>query len=807
MPSLMRDVRLAWRVLGRRPGLTVVAVVTLALGSGTNTAVNSAARALLGQPFDILDLERVVGLGHPVSHLDVYRVAYPTYLDWKQMTRSFDRLAAYDDAATRDLLGGVTPEQVRVCRVDADFFRVVRATPLLGRALGADEVAGGHETSVLISEGLWRRRFGSNPHIVSTDIRLNDGSYSVVGVLPDGFGFPPGIDLWLPLKISPAARQSRQIRAVNVVGLLRPGVSVAQAAHELMFVHDRLKAAHGDLNRAQQGTVVPLAEMILRQTNSLLIKLVMAASVVVLLLACINVGGLMLVRVAERRRDMATRFAIGATTPLIVRQLAIENLVLAVVGSGCGLVVAALTMAVLKQAPGDLANIPAFHRLHLDVSALGYNVLTLAASTVLVGSFPAWYLARTPLNEVLKDGARGSSQSVLISRLRTVLVATQLTLAVVLGFSAVAFVASLRQTYVNKGFTSTDLLLTRVRLAIERHDTSTKQIAFHSSMVRRMTALAGVADVAAVNSEPFGPTNDSVLLSLDDGQVRGNDKPGAFLRTVSPRYLDVLGMTLLRGRFLQDNDSEGANLVGVVSQEFVRRYLGGRESLGRRISFASPFTPGAAAAWYTIVGVVTDVEHNPGTGIQPTVYVSYRQMGSPRMTYLLRPRTQHVDLAAPVKAAFAAQSSSQAIAPLKAFEQQVIDQMSSLIIPSALLAFFGVLAALLATIALHVTVSEHATRRTREAGIRMALGANGRTIVALIMGQGLRVAVFGAALGVTGGLTGIRVLGRALNLNLEPNVTAVLATVGGLLMLAALSAFLPANRASRVSPLGALRCE
>ena len=816
----MNDLRYAFRLLLKNPGFTAVAVLTLALGIGANTAIFGLINAALLRELPFPDSEQltVVWADNPSLRLGMTQIP-PANADvaaWREQSQSFAKLAAFTPR-TADLADAGDPERVGAAGVTAGFFETLGVTPLLGRTLAPDEEAPGGPRVALISHGLWQRRFGGDPALLGKGISINGDKRTVIGILPPEFDFPRGAEwpahfpfagrteVWVPLAYRAlndgtgwSNWQSREERGLVVIGRVKPGASLRQAQAEMDAYAAREAKDHPDSHQGWILKLVPLREQMAgKSSNALLI--LFAAVGLLLLIACVNVANLLLARGVARQQEMAVRAALGAGRGRLMRQLLTECLVLAVLGSGLGLLVAeGCLKTFLALNPVTLSRLD---EASLDLAALGFAAFMALVTSAVFGVVPALQTARFDLRKSLYEGGRGGDGAVR-ERVRGWLVATEVALALVLLTSAGLMVRSfLRVQAVQPGFRSDSVLVFDLQLPNARYPNDAAQAAFFQQLTARLEALPGARAVGAISCLPLGGGENmgSFEIEGEPPVVPGNE-PKAERRWVTPGYFATMGIPIRQGRVFQPTDTAGRPLVVVINETMARQFFSSRDPLGHPLK--------VGGAWRTILGVVSDVKSaSLESDVRPQVYLAHAQDPWPPMTVVLHTEGNPLALASAVRSELKALDAFLPAAKMRTMEQVVSNAASARRFNMALLVFFAVAALLLTMMGIYGVVAFLAGRRSREIGIRMALGARRGDVLWLVLQQGMKPVAFGSIAGLAGSLAASRLVASQLY-GVSSWDALTLASIIVLLGIAALLAsWVPARRAARVDPAMALRTE
>jgi predicted permease len=798
---MLRDLRLAFRALAQAPGFSLVAVATLALGLGATTALFSVVNASLLQPLPFPEPDRLAALYEisPEPARARNEAGAATFLEWRQKARGFSHLAAF---TTLDyaLTGGGEPESILAARVSAEAFALLGVAPVLGRAFVGEEEAEGRHRVVVLSHELWAGRFGADPAVLGRAIHLDGEPYTVVGVMPRGFRFPDARSrLWTPLAFTRDELVQRHRRMFDVVGRLAPGVSLASAQAEMSAIARGLAAAQPD-TQGWDASVLPVREVVSGGRERPLLVL-LGAVACVLLVACANVGSLLLARAAGRRRELAIHTALGAGRTRLLRGLFAEAALLALLGGVMGVALASWSFdLLLALLPADW---PRLQDPRLDGSVLAFALGATVLTALVAGLAPAVHLTLADLGAALREGGRTPGSTPARPRLRQALVVGQVAASLVLMAGAGLLAQTLwRLQRVDPGFNPHGLLAAAIYLPDTRYPDDPRQVAFFADLLERARRLPGVLSAGAVTTLPLSPMGiDHDMPFSVDGQAAPPAEEADF-RIASPGYFRTLGTPLLSGREFGERDDAAAPAVAIVNRTFAERFLAGEPPLGRRVRLGQRGRP------YEVVGVVGEVRHRSlDRAPRPELYVSYRQMQYGSMTVLLRTAGDPSALAAPLKREVLALDPGQPLTSLSTMDALLSDSLSARRFQALLLGSFAATALGLSALGLYGLLAHTVRQRTPEIGVRMALGARPADVVRLVVRGGLGLAALGVALGLAGALAATRVLDGLL-FQVPTRDPVTLAASGTLLLaIALLACALPARRASRIDPARALRCE
>jgi putative ABC transport system permease protein len=804
METLWQDVRYGLKTLGKSPGFTTVAVLALAIGIGANTAIFSVVNAVLIRPLPFREPDRLVRIweSNPERNAPLFSISAANYLDWREQCTSFERIEAYRREQPVAIAGDDGPEQVMSGRFSAGLPGVLGLAPQLGRSFVADEERPGSGAVAILGHGFWQRRFGGDPGVIGKPITLDGEPYTIVGVMPEGFVLPNNAaEVWTPLAFS-GPELDRANRFLRVLARLKPGVPLEQATAELAAVAARLAEQHPDANRGWGVAVQGLQETVVDARVRRALLVLLGAVGFVLLIACANVANLLLARAAGRGREIAVREALGASRGRIVRQLLTESMLIALAGGALGLLLAAWGIDFLAAL--DPGTIPRVAEVDVDGRVLGFTLATSVLTGLAFGLFPALRASAQDLNTALKEG--GQDRSGERGRgFRSTLVVLEAALALVLligaGLLARSFV---RLQEVSLGFEPRGVTALQISLPKSRYPEAAQARDFVGRLIERVATLPGVTAAGAASTVPMFGGNTMTAFTVEGRPSQPGEYEAADFRVVTPGYLDTLGVPLLRGRGLTPADDEGAPPVLVINETFARRYWPGEDALGKRIAIR-----GVEGEPHTVVGVVGDVrELEAETEPRPTMYQPLMQFPAMRsMTVVARAEGEPEGLAAALREQVWAIDRDQPIASIASMEEIVGRSIAEPRFNALLLGLLAGVALLLALVGIAGVVAYGVARRTREIGVRMALGAHPDDVLRLVLVQGLRPVLAGVAIGLPAAYASSRVLSGLL-FGVSPTDPWTYAGVAALLVAAAaVACWVPARRAARVDPVVALRTD
>jgi putative ABC transport system permease protein len=808
LEDAVADTRYGLRALRRAPALGTAAVVTLALGIGANVAIFSAVNAVVLRPLPLATPDRLVMITeeNPEKHWHLQTDAPANVLDWKAGVSDFADVMAYADfLGTQTLTGRGEPRPVQTTYVSGNFFSVVGARAAIGRTFVDDETWQPNALVVLSDRG-WRSRFGGDSSIVGKAITLDGRQFQVVGIMPPGFAFPFGdADLWRTIGWNPADRGAvgfRRAHWVRAVARLKPGVSFAHADAQLQGVVSRLKRDYPATNKYMGAAMWPLQSFLVGDTR-LPLLLLLTSVAFLLLIACANVGNLLLVQAAGREREAALRLALGAGRGRLVRQALAESLTLSCLGGLLGLALGWTgTRALVRLQPAGMLRV---HDFGVDGAVLGYVVAITVVSGLLFGVAPAFWMRKRDPATSLKDGGRGVGQGARARRWGEALVIGEVALALLMTTAAGLIVRSfLKVKDVNPGFDSHGVLTAQISLS-RQYDTSTKVLAFMSQLEDRTRALPGATTAALATSVPFmGTSYTSDYIAYG----RPADGYGTEIghRTVTPSYFTAMRVPLLRGRMFNETDRMGSEPVVLINDALAKSYFQGQDPVGQRIAFDKVPTP--KSTWYSIIGVVGN-EHVDALDVQPRIEAFNAMSQEPRSSTLILARTDGdpSGLVGALRAVVHDLDPTLALIDAKPLDDLRAASLARIRFLTTMLLGFAIVGLVLAVVGVYGVLAHVSRNRTREMGIRVALGAQASQVRWLVVRHGLALAVAGLVLGLVAASFATRLMAKLL-FNVAPNDPLTLIGVSVLLAATSmLAASLPARRASRVDPAIALRAD
>jgi putative ABC transport system permease protein len=809
LETILQDLRHGARALARTPGFTLAAVVALALGIGANTAILSVVEAVLLRPLPYEDPDRLV----VILHRGENPVSPANFADWRRQGRAFERMGAAE-YWTPNLTGADRPEKLVALRLTSEVLPMLGVRPVLGRFFLPEEEEPGREREVILSHGLWHRRFGADPKILGRQITIDGAPYTIVGVMPRGFQFAPfwvtRAELWAPLALGPRVG-NREGSSLRAFARVKRGVSLGEARAEMATITARLEREYPGTNR--HVTVLPLKEKVVSDVRPALLVLLGAVGLV-LLIACANVAHMLLARAAARKKEVAVRSALGASRSRMIRQLLTESLVLALGGGGAGLLLAVYGIRVLVAL--SPASIPRIEGVGVDGRVL---LLTLAASLltgIAFGLAPAMHASAANASDSLREGAHGSTEGIRRNRLRSLLVGSEFALALVLlvgaGLMMRSFIA-LRA--IDPGFDPKNVLTMVVSVTGSKEAPPGERALFYRQLLEAVRSLRGVQAASAINHLPLAGDIWGWPFNVEGRpRPRPGETPNAAYRVVFPGYFRTMGIPVLRGRDIAESDDLRAPGVVVVNEWLARRYWPNENPIGKRITLDDPKE---SASWLTVVGVVKDaVRKNWAAAPEEEIYLPYLQnryyLENPGahvayLTLVVRSSADPAAMAPAIRDVVWSFDRNLPVSEVQTMERVVADSTAEPRFNLLLLAAFAAVAVILAAVGIYGVMSYSVSRRTHEIGIRIALGAERADVVRLVVGQGMLVALAGAGAGMAGALALTRLMASLLygvRTTDPPTYLAVAFLLGGVALAAS---YLPARRATRIDPLTALRYE
>lgn len=807
MTTLGHDFLYALRRLKKDPGFAAVAILTLALGIGANSAMFSIVNAVLLRPLPYRDPAGLVLLSEHWRQFPRLSLSYLNYRDWRDQSHSFEAVGAVRNSVAT-MTGGAEAERVPAQNATANLFDLLGVRPELGRTFSAAEDKAGGPAVALISHGLWQRRFSSSPEVLGRSITLDNQSYSIVGVMPPNFEvLQQAADVILPFE--PWARTLPDDRdwhpGILPIARLRPGVSAEQARTEIATIAQRLEKQYPDTNTNVSSLVEPMQEQMVANARPALLVLIGAVGAV-LLLACANVATLLLVRASGRRREMAVRTALGARRSDIIRQLLAESTLVAAAGGALGLVLTWVAMPLLVRLAGT--SLPRSAGVSVDAHVLGFTALAALLAGVLFGLAPARHAWSLELRETLSETDRGGSAP-SVMRTRSVLVVSEIALAMLLLVGAgLLFKSFERLSSVSPGFSTDHLLVADISRSATAYRDPNVRLGFFDRLFEQIPALPGVRSVGAVSFLPVTGTGSAIHFNI---QGRPPRTPSEYIlagyRVASAGYLKSLGIPLIAGRWIQDSDRVGAHTVVVVNASFAKTYFPGRSAIGQHIQLGA--IPESDVPWMEIVGIVADVKQSLASESSTEMYVPYRQADAvlpvSAMSIVVRTTGDPLAQANSIRVLVHGLDPDQPITGFRTMEENVSRSIAEPRFRTVLLTVFAGIALVLAAVGIFGVMAYSVSQRRRELGVRMALGSSRRRVLLLILADGMRLTLAGTAIGLAATFFLTRYVSSLL-FNVPAYDPLTLAGMVALLVGISLCAcYIPARNATLVDPIVALR--
>jgi predicted permease len=823
MHTFLQDVRYALRLLRKTPGFTLVAVLTLALGIGATTAIFTVVNAVLLRSLPYKQSDKLVKVWGKFEKMGLARnwISEPEWWDLLAQSKSFSELAAYSGGGGANMvLHGAQPVRVRQAATTSSFFPILGVQAAAGRIFTAEDDEPGKNRVVLLDYGLWKNSFGSDKGVVGTTIQLDQNNYIIVGVLPQGFNFEGATDVWVPLGLDKARPQNRGSHYLEVIGRLKPGIGLNQAATDINQLAADLGRAYPNNYPSGAGWgmfLISLETETTAQVRPALLVL-MAAVAVVLLIGCANLANLLLARAAARQREIAVRAALGAGKLRLIRQLLTESVVLSAVGGIVGLLLAYWSVSAFRGLTN--VNIPRLGEATIDAYVLAFAFAVSVLTGLVFGLAPATHAVASSLNSALKDSGRTSSYGIAGGKLRSYLVASEVALALVLLICAGLLVRSFeRLLRVDPGFQSEHLLTMRITLPTAKYKDGTAPSTFFKKLIMQVKDLPGVQAAGTVTRLPMSGSYSSGTIQLEDTSARNAVFSRQFnlpyletdYRWITPGYFDAMKIPLIKGRLFTDADNEAdAPPVGIVDEEFANRFWPGQDPTGKRISWNMvPNSNPPQPAWTTIVGVVGHVKHYAldVQGREQAYFPAAQAQFTRNMFVVVRTGTDPSAMISSIRSQVSTLDPEVPLFAVQTMDELVTDSLAQRQLNMLLLAGFATLALVLAAIGIYGVMSYLVSQRTQEIGVRMALGASRADVLKMMVLHGLKLAGAGLLVGLALALALTRLISGLLY-GTSPGDALTFGVIAVLLAAVAfLASYIPALRATKVEPIVALRYE
>jgi putative ABC transport system permease protein len=817
MQSLLQDLRYTVRMLAKSPGFTAVAVMTLALGIGANTAIFSVLDAVFLKSLPYRDADSLVLLwgASPSQGTSRDQLSFTDTADYRAQNHVFEELANFGGWSAV-MSGAGDADMVRVLLVSDGYFKIMKAQPLLGRTFTAEEQIDGKDNEVILSYGTWRNRFGGDPGVVGRTITLNGKLHMIVGVMPASLAPLPArlvdeqpTEMYRPIGEN-YSEKSRSARHLRAIARLKPGASVAQAQAEMSGIAARLEKQHPESDTDYTVKVVPLKEDLVGYLRPAMAVL-FAAVGCVLLIACANVANLLLARATAREKEIAVRAALGADRRRLVRQFLTESLLLSVAGGGVGLLLAIWGTAILAFAGAKA--IPFLSSVHVDRGVLVFTFGVSLLTGILFGLFPALRASRPSLIETIKEGGRTSSLASTRSGFRNALVISELAIAVVLLAAAGLLIESLYHLRsVNPGFNPAHVLTMNMSLSENRYGKPAEQIAFFGKLIRQARALPGIRSVAIFHPLPISGDFDTTGVAIEEHPVARGSEPSADRYIVTPGFLDAMQIALLRGRGFTEQDTLETTPVVIVNEAMAAKFWPKEYALGKRIRIS--WEPGwkdldpDKTPLRTVVGIMADIKQfGLDTADEPQLYVPFAQYPVSWANLVVRTEKNPAAAGPEMRDLVRSLDPSETVWGVATYDELLSDSVALRRFTMLLVGVFAAVAFVLASIGVYGVMAYMVARRTHEMGVRIALGAQPSQMLGLVVGQGLRMGLAGAAIGVVAGLAVMRFLASLLFGVSASDPLSFAGVAVLLLVVVVIACYVPARRATRVDPMVALRYE
>jgi putative ABC transport system permease protein len=803
LAGLWRDVRYAMRQLRKSPGFTLTVIATLAIGIGVNVAIFSSMDAVVLRPLAVPALDHVMVIAEEQQR-GKEPVTLADFNDLKRESRSFGDMAVLQ-GANFTLSGEGDAAQINADLVSASFFSVLRTQAFLGRVFDESECQPGRDAVAVLNYGFWRRHFGANSRIIGQKVQLDQHEYTIIGVLPRTMQYPPAVDLILPFAPTAAQLANHSDHAYLVLGRLHDGVSLKSAQSEMQLISERLAKAYPATNQGWAIHVEPLLDDINGDLTPLYYKMIMGATLFVLLVVCANVANLQLARGVARRSEIAMRTALGATRRRIVRQLLTENILLALMGAGGGVAFAAIYLHLtLVLMPARVARyIPGWDNISLNGRALTFSILLAVFSGVIAGLAPTVEALRIRLVDQLRAGSR---QATSRSRLRSIFAVAQISLAVALVIGAALMAKGMSSMFHQADVYSPEKILTlHADLPTKRYDTPEKQAEWYAGALERLRAIPGAARVELTSALPYTDSGWELDCAIENRPTAPGKLQTAVRLAVTPGYFDAFHIGILDGRGFTQADSVHSVPVAIVSQRFVNLYFDGANPLGHRIRMGDH---NSHEPWLTIVGVSAEANYSLWENeLPPAVYTSFAQQPLSGSTIAIFAKSDPLAIASPARKALTAIDAGVPLDPLETYRDLIRDDLVGLMYAAVMLVFDAFIALLLSAIGIFAVMANLVGERTREIGVRLAMGARKEDVLGMILRRASWLTGTGIVIGL-GLAFGLARLVANLLRGVRPDDPIIFAGVTGAILLVALAAsWLPARQASRVDPMQALRAE
>jgi putative ABC transport system permease protein len=808
MQTLWQEISYGLRMLKKSPGFTLVAVIAIGLGISANTTIFSSVDALLLRPFSFPNQERLVMLWERNLEIGMTRgsVAPGNLTEWQEQNRTCEQLIAIR-SRDYDLTGGDQPERFPGTAVSAGFFDALGVKAALGRTFLPQEGEMGRENVAVLKHSLWQRRFGGSENIIGQTLTLNGRSFTIIGVMPKEFNFPyNGGELWAPLVFTPEDKRDRGNHYIQVLGLLKPGATVAQADADIRAIAERLQKQYPDTNGGRSAYVISMLGHYTRGSRQYL-PILIGAVAFVLLIACANVANLLLSRASARQKEIAVRLAMGASRWRLIRQLLIESILLALMGGALGLALSVWGIqALIAGIPEGMSRfIPGWEHLGINRLVLAFTLGVSVLTGLIFGLVPAWQAAKTNLNDVLKEGGGKGAAGASRNRWRSALVVAEIALSLVLLIGAGLMVRSfINVMQTDFGIRPENVVSMRVALPRDKYTEGKQRINFYQQLLERIQVLPGVVKAGGVNLLPMGgSSNSSNFQVLGQPLFPKGKEPFVDVRVATPDYFAAIGTPLRKGRLFTAQDHEQAQRVVLVNEAFAARFIPGQEAVGQRMKIGGNDNPPLE-----IIGIVANVMNDDlDDPAEPSVYFPYAQQPWSALDLVIRVSGNPMQVVPAVRGELSALDPHQPLSGIRTMEQVIDERASPKRLMSWTLGIFALMALLMAAVGTYAVMAYSVMQRTHEIGVRIALGAQPRDIILLVVGRGLSLALIGTGLGLVGAFFLTKAMAQILYGVTASDPVTFIGVALLLVGVALVACYLPARRAMKVDPMVALRYE
>jgi putative ABC transport system permease protein len=806
METIIQDIRYAFRMMFKNPGFTLVALLTLGLGIGANTAIFSIVNTLLLRPLHYGNPERIVMVWQDYTKRTGREREWTspdTFFDWRNQNQVFEGISVLD--AWLPTIISDQPEQLPGALVNYNMFSILGVQPALGRNFTKEEDVPNGPRVVILSDGLWKRKFASDPNVIGKTLPINGEQFNIIGVMPSDFEFPmePTAQLWTTMQVDSTNSCGRGCITLRAIARLKPRVNLQQAQSDMNVIAKRLEQQYPEYNSGVGITLIPLQEQLTEDIRPALLILLGAVGFV-LLIACANIANLLLARASKRRAEIAVRSALGASKLRLMRQLMTENMLLALIGGTIGILFGIQSVQILIALLPDDLQIIGLKNIGIDATVLGFTLALSLITGIIFGLLPLIQFGDPGVAETLKEAGKNRA-SAGGGRVRSILVVSEVAFALMLLVGAGLLMKSfLRLTNVNPGFRAENVLTMQLNLPENRYPEREQINAYLFQLIEKVQQLPGVMNVGTTSTLPLSGNGTDTHFLIEGQSEDKSQNQGVWYQMISKDYLQTLGIRLLRGRYFTDQDGAEAPRVLIVSESFAKRYFPKGDAIGKRLNFNKPANP----VWREIIGIASDVKHfGLDREIPIALYFHQKQSASPFVTLAVRTTGDPLNLAGEIRSQVWSLDKNLAVSDVQTMNQVVARTVSTPRITLILIATFASAALLLAALGLYGVISYSTAQRTNEIGIRMALGAERRHVLKMIVKQGFVLAAIGVVIGLAGAFALTRLMDRLL-FGVEATDPQTFIAISVLLaVITLIASYIPAHRASKVDPVQALRYE